>query len=228
MQYLGGKARIAEHIVPIILESRPKTVVEPFCGSLWVSVELLKQDPNLVVYASDAHKDLVDMWIAVQQGWTPPVTLSEEEYIQLKNASSSPLRTFAGYGCSYGGKWFGGYARRPSLNSNFAKIAHGSVMRKAKYLDRVVFSYGDYRDAGPGDVVYCDPPYLGTTKPGTANYFNHEEFWVWVRQQKVPVYTSEFQAPEDFSVVWEKEINLTMHATKTGSARVDRLFVKKR
>lgn len=223
MHYLGGKSRIAADIAQVILQTAPKTVTEPFCGALSVTVELLKRDKNLVVYASDAHQDLVDMWIAVQQGWEPPRYLSREEYKALKTAESSPLRTFVGYGCSFAGKWFGGYAS--GAVRNYCENARNSVKKKAVYLDRVVFTAGDYREATIGDVIYCDPPYLGTTKPGARGEFSHPEFWSWVRSQRAPVYVSEYQAPEDFKAVWEKKVTLNMRG-KSGKAegRVEKLF----
>ncbi len=226
MRYIGGKARIAADLAPIILQTRPKIVTEPFCGALSVTVELLKRDKNLIVYASDAHQDLVNLWIAVQEGWDPPQYLSKEEYQELKQAEASPLRTFAGYGCSFSGKWFGGYAEDKS-GRNYCGNARNSIGKKKPYLDRVVFRAGDYREAQIGDVIYCDPPYAGTTKPGERGEFNHQEFWSWVQAQSVPAYVSEYTAPDNFKSVWEKKVTLDMQSKLGNDARVEKLFTNR-
>lgn len=56
-----------------------------------------------------------------------------------------------------------------------------------------------------GDVVYCDPPYRGTTgyKTGT---FDHDAFDTWAEEQVTKgaqVFVSEFNAPPHWEVVWE-------------------------
>lgn len=51
----------------------------------------------------------------------------------------------------------------------------------------------------PNSIIYCDPPYKGTT-----NYivcFDHEKFWDWVRIQKFPVFISEYDAPKDIKTI---------------------------
>ena len=127
MKYVGGKFRIAKYLSPVVLSTRPQIVIEPFCGALNMTIRLLKDDPDLLVYAYDVHKDLVDMWVAVQEGWTPPAAMTREEYNALRSSEEpSPLRTFAGYGCSFVGKWFGGYVEHPRqrLCTGGAQLGH--------------------------------------------------------------------------------------------------------
>lgn len=52
------------------------------------------------------------------------------------------------------------------------------------------------------EVIYCDPPYKGTTEYKEGG-FNQDEFWNWVRKTSKTnkVYVSEYQAPEDFKVI---------------------------
>lgn len=229
MRYIGGKNRIAKYLSPIILETKPEVVVEPFCGSLNVTIRLLQDDPDLIVHASDAHEDLIDMWKAVQGGWRPPDKLSREEYKELKDSKeSSPLRTFAGYGCSFAGKWFGGYAA-DSKGGNYAQFALNSIMRRVPFLDRVVLSCASYQDVMVNNscVVYCDPPYEGTTKPGARGSFDHVAFWSWVGAQTVPCYVSEYTAPDGFRSVWEKVVKTDMHTKDGKDSRVERLFVNR-
>ncbi|MGD9670244.1 MAG: DNA adenine methylase [Hyphomicrobiaceae bacterium] len=226
MRFIGGKARIAKHLAPIVLETKPAFVIEPFCGGLHMTVALLRHDPDLVVFASDAHTDLIDMWKAVQDGWDPPGHVSREEYYAAKNAEPSPERTFIGYGCSFSGKWFGGYAN-DSTGRNYALNAKRSIDKIKSVLPRIVFTDGDYQDVTIRQeaVVYCDPPYKDTTKPGERLNFDHKLFWEWVDRLPVLCYVSEYTAPPEFGVVWSKPVTTDMH-TLTGQARrEERLFI---
>lgn len=82
-----------------------------------------------------------------------------------------------------------------------------------------------------GKVVWlgqCDPPYEGTTK--YANDFDHNLFWNWVRnisKQGHTVFVSEYNAPDDFVCVWEKEAKSSLSANgKIGGNKVsvEKLF----
>lgn len=224
---MGGKYRIAKYLSPIILATKPRVVVEPFCGALNVTVRLLMDDTDVVVHAYDAHCDLIDMWRAVQAGWEPPTNLGRDEYNALRNSEASPLRTFAGYGCSFSGKWFGGYASN-NTGRNYALNAHNSIMRRAPFLSRVIFncrSYEAISDFPENSVIYCDPPYAGTTDPGEQHRFDHVAFWRWVNARTVPCYVSEYVAPPSQPLVWEREVKTDMR-TNTGKAeRTERLFI---
>jgi DNA adenine methylase len=80
----------------------------------------------------------------------------------------------------------------------------------------------------PGTVLYCDPPYCGTTGYKALEPFNSEAFWFWAREHArrgVHVYVSEYQAPAG----WDTELDT--QAVQGGrltpgvkSPRVDRLF----
>jgi DNA adenine methylase len=201
MQYLGGKSRIAKQIARVIADLRQpdQLYIEPFIGSC--SVFHLIPEPKI---GFDAHRDLILMWRAVQEGWVPPESLSEQEYNALRDSPSSPLRGFAGFGCSFGGKWFGGYARN-RRGDNYCRQAKNSVLVKRAGLSGAVLGRCDYRSVAspPGSIVYCDPPYAGTTS--YSLYVDHGDFWRWVREQsrESTVLVSEYEAPSDFRVVAE-------------------------
>lgn len=224
MQYLGGKNRIAKALTPIILANTPRYVYEPFCGALHITAALLRADPELVVYANDAHKDLIDMWCAVRDGWTPPTDMTKEEYLELKEAPSSPTRTFAGYACSFSGRWFGGFARN-NRGDNFCRQGSNSVVALRPLLHRIRFSAGDYRDANYPEaaIIYADPPYAGTAKPGTGAAFDHGDFRAWVNSRPGEVYVSELTAPEGQPVIWARELRGDLRAN---SNRIEKLFTK--
>ena len=176
--------------------------------------------------AGDLHSDLILLWNALQNGWEPPSEVSEELYNSLKKAESSALRGFVGFGCSNSGKWFGGYARDKTTR-NYAKNAFNGLMKKLTNLKDVSFYHGKYDSLKPeGAIIYCDPPYSKTTGFSVGS-FNSDEFWDWVRIASLQneVYVSEYSAPADFEVVWEKAVKTDMKdAAKNHIPRIEKLF----
>jgi DNA adenine methylase len=227
MRYLGGKSKVSEqlanYINGVISEKGASLYIEPFVGAGWI-LERIKCNERC---ASDLHEDLIMLWEAVQSGWEPPDTLSVEEYIDLKMQPPSALRAFAGFGCSFGGKWFGGYARDNS-GRNYAGNAKRSLLKKTAHISGVKFSCKAYSDIEILDnsVVYCDIPYKDTTVYGGLPAFDHEKFWDWVRahSESSCILVSEYQAPSDFCPVLEIETRADMQSTKQGQRRVEKLF----
>ena len=65
--------------------------------------------------------------------------------------------------------------------------------------------YYDKLEIPTKSIIYCDPPYKGTTK--NYNEFDNDKFWEWVRRmskQGHEVYVSEYEAPTDFECIWKK------------------------
>ena len=79
------------------------------------------------------------MWEELQNGWMPPQTLTKEDYEFLKNNKDIKphLTGFVGFGCSFAGKWFGGYAT--SNNRNYCLNAYNSVLNKLNICKELNF-----------------------------------------------------------------------------------------
>lgn len=224
MQYLGGKSKIRKPLGAYLkarLEGR--YFVEPFCGALNITAEM--DGPRL---ASDASPYLFSLYKAVREGWEPPGVVTEEEYAEVKKRldPDDPLTAFVGYGCSFGGKFFGGYAR--AEGSNFPLYTANSLSRKLAKCTEVTFSCCLYRELTPsaGCLVYCDPPYADTTGYSAVGKFDSAEFWSvassWVDRGAV-VLVSEYAAPANWKCVWEVSTTTQMHG-EGKSGRVERLF----
>lgn len=71
-------------------------------------------------------------------------------------------------------------------------------------------------------IVYCDPPYYGTSDYQTP--FDHKLFWSWVRNisRYNQVFISEYQAPKDFKCVWSKEVKSNLGNSSLN--KVEKLF----
>ena len=84
---------------------------------------------------------------------------------------------------------------------------------------------GDYRELcfdEPG-IIYCDPPYK-STKERYGREFDAEAFYGWCEAQKLPVYISEYQMPEErFACIaeWDK---ITAMAAKMTTHVTERLW----
>ena len=85
----------------------------------------------------------------------------------------------------------------------------------------------DYAEVGiPSDsVVYCDPPYRGTSSYYKAKRFNHDRFYEWALRQTSPVFVSEYAMPEDFVEVASWQKRCTMSQTSNSLRTTEKLFV---
>lgn len=233
MQYMGGKCKIAKDISGIINKfAKDVNFVSLFCGACAIEVKI--KGFNKVIL-NDSHMYLIEMWKALQNGYIPPSEISKEEYYYIKeNKDKIPhLTGFCGFACSFGGKWFGGYANNNNNHSStsYANTGQRAVLRDIKYLKDATFLNEDYRNVAikNGDVVYCDPPYKDTTKYMSTT-FNHDEYYNHVRKlsEIAIVFCSEYSMPDDFVCIWEKEKKVTL--TRNDNAkdvRVERLFIHK-
>lgn len=232
MQYLGGKSRIAAALAAQITDRRSgrSTYVEPFLGAGSVALRVAPTFERVIV--ADVVPDLVLLWQAAVGGWVPPENLTEDDYQALRHAAPSALRGFAGFPCSFGGKWFGGYARDPKGGRNFAASASRSVVKRGRALAGADVRLADYRalgaEIGADSVVYCDPPYAGTTAyAANVEAFDSEEFWKtarnWTRRGAL-VLVSEYAAPADWIEVWSGTPRTSIAGKGSYATVTERLF----
>lgn len=87
---------------------------------------------------------------------------------------------------------------------------------------------GDYRELRfdePG-IIYCDPPYMSVYAKG-KDYgceFDAEAFYSWCETQKLPVYISEYQMPEERFVCVAEWDKITTMSAKTPTHVTERLW----
>lgn len=237
MRYLGGKQRIAKSLRDVMLDLSNKrgTYIEPFLGGAAVAEVMVPEFEN--AYLSDVHTDMILMWdAAANKGWNPPDVVSEEEYRELRNAGASPLRGFVGMGGSFGGKWFGGYAKG-GLNGDGSPRNHQaesarSIRRTAEVLRGATIYLADFMNlvttVPSAPLIYCDPPYAGTTTYATGD-FDHEGFWRKVTRWAMAgcdVFVSEYNAPDGWICVWEKSLKVqAVRGDNERPTNTERLFI---
>lgn len=232
MRYVGSKLRLGTKIADYVrfaANGRP-SYLEPFIGG---ANSFTKCAPFFEEsWAGDSHPDLALMWEAVRIGWRPPMNVDEETYRALRSAAPSALRGFVGFGCSFGGKWFGGYAR--GGENKDGPRNHSAESARAVIRDALGFGTArevrncSYLDWSPGSgwVVYCDPPYAGTLDYGSE--FDHDQFWhtarSWAANGAI-VFVSEYSAPADVPLLDQFEHRMSVALTGDRRTTTEKLFV---
>ena len=86
------------------------------------------------------------------------------------------------------------------------------------------------RITDPWAVVYCDPPYIGTSGYADAigsSGFRHEEFYQWCEQQAALVVISEYSMPPDRFFKIASIPHISSNNGKGGTPVTECLFVVK-
>lgn len=230
---MGSKTRIVKHILPIMLQEADKlgltTWVEPFVGG----GNMIDKVPDTydragwdinphTIAALRAIRDHIDIL---------PDSLTEEEYKAIKGSTLvDPVNSWLRFVASFGGKFDNGYAREKGSDaSTFVQYGKRNAYKQTEGLqgvDLYVGSYDCFTELLEGCLIYCDPPYQGTTSYKTDT-FNHPEFWEWCRYMstKNKVFISEYQAPVDFKCVWEGSLVTNFASTRIkANQAVEKLF----
>ena len=231
MKYTGSKNRIAKHILPIMLAEAEKhnitTWVEPFVGGggmidkVPATFRRIGADLNPhTIAAMLGIRDFVDQF---------PTEVTKEYYNQIKSDKPHPITSWIRFHCSFGGKFNNGYASN-SRGVNYAMEGRKNLIKQSKNIQSVEFICCSYEalSSVTNSLIYCDSPYQGTTGYKTGQ-FNHEEFFDWCRLMKSKgnvVFVSEYNAPNDFELVWQGEIKTNFSSTRKSATHnaVERLF----
>ena len=228
MKYMGSKRRIAKHILPIILKDREhlQWYVEPFVGGANM---IDKVNGNRI--GADINKHLISALKLIRDcpDCLPQdnTQFTEIDYSDIKKSPNNKLYGYAGFALSYAGKWYGGWCRDGAGKRDYVAEAYRNAIRQSPKLNGVSFYHSEYDKLvfPPASIIYCDPPYRGTTR--YKDHFDHGYFFNWCREQSIlghKVFVSEYNAPDDFECVWEKEIVSSL-TKETGSKKgVEKLF----
>ncbi len=231
MHYLGGKHIISKDISNIINEfSKDKPFVSLFLGAGSVESKVIAKEKIF----NDKHKYLISMWKDLQKGREFPSTITYEDYIHVRDNKDADegLAGFVGFGCSFGGKWFGGYARsNENPPRNYADVAKRGLDKKFATMKTATFTNLDYRDViiPEGAVIYCDSPYAGTTDYKGVK-FDYTTYWEYISELSANhlVFISEQQAPDDFISIWNKKKKRFLDLNKDNIfEKTEHLFIHK-
>ncbi len=230
MKYMGSKAKYAKYILPIILKDRKPNqfYVEPFCGGCNI---IDKVNGNRI--GNDINFHIIEMFKAIQNDWSPPNSISEQEYKFMRGNPSGfnpALIGFVSVGCSYSGKVWGGFARGNDNNGNarnYCLESKKNLLNQKEGLKNVMFSNLNYYDMIIPDnsIIYADKPYENSTE--YKNKFDHKRFWIWAKEMANKghkVFVSEYNAPENWKCVWQKEVFSSLTKETGSKTAIEKLF----
>jgi site-specific DNA-adenine methylase len=105
------------------------------------------------------------------------------------------------------------------------RIQNFERLQSLANLQSLASDFSQVRIPG-GAVIYCDPPYFGTNCGKYAG-FDSERFHEWARVQD-NIFISEYQMPDDFVVVAEKEKIVLAGAADNRKTAVERIWTNRR
>jgi DNA adenine methylase len=231
---MGSKNRIAKELLPIILKDRTEEqwYVEPFVGGC----NMIDKVSGLRM-AGDYNKHLIAMWQGLQTNITRPYDIPKELYVRARTEFNQGINEefddfmigWIGWMASFNGRFFdGGYSGKTATRDYVAEQIRNTE-KQFEAIQGIVFQHATYYDLDIPEnaIIYCDIPYKDTKQYASSKGFSHDDFWQWAREKSLKgnqVFISEYQAPEDFTCVWEKKLTNSMNITKTYTA-TERLFV---
>ena len=231
MAYVGGKSKNANHIINLLNNKKydGMNYIEPFVGY----AHILRRVINKKSYtASDANGLVYSLLKGIQDKTTKYPSITKRQYYILKEQQNESFkRAIAAFCYSYNGKEFGGYTVRSADGSRSdypseRKRYYDSLRDNPTFM-RTKLLHRDYKKIKQpkGKLIYCDPPYQGTTGYGESS-FNHDAFWDVMRRWSKSniVFISEYNAPRDFKVVAKDFKRSSLSGVGARSVRVEKVF----
>lgn len=237
MKYMGSKGRIAKDILPIMLKHRKSDQfwVEPFVGGANI---IDKVDGNRI--GSDLNQHVISALKLIVDGKTPRndseyTEAHYKKHAEIFRSGGIPedvnLSSYAMIAFSFGAKWIGGWSRGKRADGtprDYVEEQHKASEKQRSFIAGVDFRSGGYQDLiiPPESIIYCDPPYQGTTQ--YRDKFDHDSFWQWCREKVLEghsVFVSEYNAPDDFVCVWSKDLGVSVAKNGAHKMATEKLFV---
>ena len=243
MVYMGSKAKYANDIVPILQkaidDNNVNTYIECFVGGANI-IDKIKCEKRIGYDRSDTLIALLNLaskdWSKVLKEGSRELWDKGKGYVKdgimpddMSLADIGAIEFFASF--SNGG-FPRGYAKNTDKR-NYFNEAYRNMEKQAPLLQGIEFKCQNYWELMPIEnaVIYLDPPYIGTKHYGYANQekMDYNKFWNWVRKISINnyVYISEQVAPEDFEIIWHKEVKRTA-GKDNNFAAVEKLFKYKK
>jgi DNA adenine methylase len=174
------------------------------------------------------------MWEALtNSGWKPPLLIPKDYYDKVRTSYHADdgkyddaLIGWVGFMASRNGRFYdGGYSGHNVGGRDYINENIRNINAQIPYLRSIEWQSGDYSSMTIPDnsLIYCDPPYKGTTAYSTSRGFDYPLFYDWCRSKSKEghtVFVSEYSMPLDFKPIWSKSVtvsvgNTTYHPTET-------------
>lgn len=239
MKYTGSKRLFSKYIIPTILGYVGDNIgtienwYEPFVGGANNIINVNTYITGLNLYGSDSNKHTIQALNLIKN---KPLLIprtnrefTKEDYYRIKTLPEHHLHGYVGNVLSFGGKWWGGWAHN-KVGRDYVSEAWRSAIKQSGKMQNIALYASDYKqEYKKHSIIYCDPPYKSTTKAYKNKSFDHVQFWDYVRKlsKEHYVFVSEYNAPDDFKMLWEKEVKTTLNNTNKSKYKtnIERLFV---
>ena len=156
---------------------------------------------------------------------------TKEDYENLRNGWDYKHKSYAGFAFAFGSRWLEAWSKGKS--KDYVNEAYNSARQQSPLLQGVTLVHCAYWDLEipANSLIYCDPPYNGTTSYSRSNglraNISHTHFWRWCRKKTTEghtVFISEYNAPRNgFKCVYQKEQTVTVNL-KQYRRNTERLF----
>lgn len=239
MVYMGSKAKYADQICPILQkvidDNNIDTYIECFVGGANI-IDKIKcknrfgydRSDTLIALLTQAAED----WDKVLKDGNRELWDKGKGYVKdgimpedMTLAEIGAMEFFASF--SNGG-FPRGYAKNTD-SRNYFNEAYRNMEKQAPFLKGITFKCQNYWELEPvkNAVIYLDPPYANTKHYGYAKQekMDYNKFWQWVRELSKDnyVFVSEQTAPDDFEIIWYKDVKRTA-GKDNNFAAVEKLF----
>lgn len=216
MVYLGSKAQIADWLIPIlnkiILDYNITEYFEPFVGGANV-IDKIKCERRV---GNDKNKPLIALLETARDNFDIIPKDGNKEWFDLARAiytgkSTEKMDDYLigaiGWLAGYSGKGLVGSYANDSGTRHYYTERYNNLKAQAPNLQGIEFICNDYQklEIPDNSLIYCDPPYQGTTGYGYAweRSFDYDIYWDWIREKSKNCYVicSEEAFPSDFIII---------------------------
>ena len=246
--YQGSKNRLAKYIIPIlnklIKENNCEIFIDACCGGANIIANTKYPIICNKKYGFDNNKYLIALFDKIKFDNLEYIHIDENEYKKVKqdfllgnNTYEDWYYGYVGFLFSYGGLFWGVYARGTDAKGNprnMGRERYNNLINQKEALKDTIFTIQNIFDINldklnKNMLIYIDPPYKDT-KQYNKQKFDTEKFWNLVREmsKRCIVVVSEYEAPNDFITIWEKDLlqNINRKALDRQLA-TEKLFVIK-
>ena len=229
---MGSKARFAKDILPLLLEGRldGQCFVDLFTGG--ANIVSLVDGYRI---ANDKNTYLIAMFKGLQENRNRPNEIPKDLYNIARDIYNGKEFGFnhimemddfmvgwIGWMGSANGRFFdGGYSGKSNTRvgtvRDYIRESISNINKQIPLLNGINFLSLDYKDVviPEKSIIYCDIPYENTKQYSTSKDFNHSDFWDYARNLSLSghsLFVSEYNSPDDFECVWEKETKSSLSA----------------
>jgi DNA adenine methylase len=201
LKWAGGKTRLIERIRTVLPEGN--RFIEPFAGSAVIFLNT-NYKKNII---ADSNEDLINLYLYLKKDGKKfidyakklfkPENNCESNYINLRSQfnTTKNLRLKSALFIYLNKHGFNGLCRYNS--KNIFNVPFGLYPKPPAFPEKemlyfhqkaqnAVFLYADFKKifelAKPGDVIYCDPPYIPLSK--TSNFTSYGAFKFGLKEQE--------------------------------------------